>query len=246
MFLFVLVKEIPFLKKIKNLTKLQILLLSALQVAENASTVPEELDTRRANVNKAVIATSVTGLVGGILTIVGVALAPFTFGTSLGLTIAGAAIGVGSSGVQSGFRIREAIIQNEKTSGMRNEIQDIHGKICDSLEEYHSLFETDGTTENEIQTPGANRKGFMTVANVLRMTHAAASIAFPLAKVSASAATASTAVLGPLSIALDAAFMGEAIYDLVGRKNKTEASKITECSIALLHLLIAKFAGKID
>jgi apolipoprotein L len=60
-------------------------------------------EDRRQNIGK--IAYSSTGIIAGGLTITGIALAPFTFVASLGLTIAGAATGAASgiAGISHGI-----------------------------------------------------------------------------------------------------------------------------------------------
>ncbi|KAH3850816.1 hypothetical protein DPMN_093290 [Dreissena polymorpha] len=75
--------------------------------------MPSELKERRGRVNDAVIGLSISGIVGGMIGIVGLALIPVSFGASLRLTIAGVVIGASSGIAQGGFRIHEAVKQNQ-------------------------------------------------------------------------------------------------------------------------------------
>ncbi len=64
---------------------------------ETIRDLADNIDFHHRNTNIAQIPTSVVGLVGGALTVTGLALIPVTFGASLGLTIAGAVIGGGAA-----------------------------------------------------------------------------------------------------------------------------------------------------
>lgn len=235
--------KVIYLRQINNLKRIRKLLHSVQEVQDNVTDIPTELDERRGRVNKVVIGTSVSGIIGGILTVVGIALTPVTFGASLGLSIAGAAVGVGSGALQGGFRVHEAVKQNKSTKEINEKVKETHDDLCNCLKEFHELFETERMLGNESIFAGINIKGFLSVVNVLRVSHGAAGIAISALKVSATAATASAAVLGPLGLIVDTAFLTEAVYDIAKRKNKTEASRIIQCCIACYTLVVSKYAG---
>lgn len=69
-------------------------------------------EDKRENIGKIVYST--TGVAGGGLAIAGLILAPFTFGASLGLTVAGAAVGAASGGASISHGIaRHVIVKNK-------------------------------------------------------------------------------------------------------------------------------------
>ena len=64
---------------------------------EKIHDLADNMDFHHRNTNIAQVPASIVGLVGGGLTITGLALIPVTFGVSLGFTIAGAVVGTGAA-----------------------------------------------------------------------------------------------------------------------------------------------------
>ena len=64
---------------------------------EEIRSLADNIDFHHRNITIAKVPTAAAGIVGGVLTITGLALIPVTFGVSLGLTITGAVIGVGAT-----------------------------------------------------------------------------------------------------------------------------------------------------
>ncbi|XP_041092933.1 apolipoprotein L4-like [Polyodon spathula] len=72
---------------------------------------------------------SSAGVVGGVLTIVGIALAPVTFGTSLGLVIAGTATAVAGTVTSGGAQIVNHVSDGNANKRVMEILEIIHTKI---------------------------------------------------------------------------------------------------------------------
>lgn len=238
------VQQTSYLQKRKVCADLRNLFNQLWRTSQSAAELSDELDARRCTVNKAVIGTSVTGIKATVLGIVGVALFPVTFGASLGLSIAGGILGIGSGAVQGGFRIREAVKQNSSTKVLNENIQKVYTEMMEPMQKFHELFQPPCMCQHDSEKPGINVKGFMSVGNVYRTLHNVTGIALPAAKASASAVTTVSYVLFPISIALDVAFLADAAVSLK-RKKKTGATEILECSYALATCLTSMYAGEL-
>ncbi|XP_058863421.1 apolipoprotein L4-like isoform X2 [Acipenser ruthenus] len=93
------------------------------------SGIADELDKVDRDCNIAKTAGSTAGVVGGVLTIVGIGLAPVTAGVSLGLTIAGVATGVAGSVTGGGAQIGKHVIDGKANNRVMEIMQIIHSKI---------------------------------------------------------------------------------------------------------------------
>ncbi|WAR19181.1 hypothetical protein MAR_001019 [Mya arenaria] len=240
------VEDIVFIKMYKALLNLE----TNLNKMENAlvrfGAIPEEFRERRSQVNKAVISTSIGGVVGSVLGIVGMALTPVTFGTSLGLTITGGVIGGVSGFTQAGFRIHEAVKQNGSTSDMNNEWEAINTNLNESIEEVEELFNVNKRTNDfEYVVPGKNQRGFISLGNVARSLHGGVGIGIAAAKAAVSTATIVASILGPIGIILDIGFLAEASYNKYNG-NQSNAAEIIECLLLNESILLTCYRGNTE
>ncbi|XP_016340537.1 apolipoprotein L domain-containing protein 1-like [Sinocyclocheilus anshuiensis] len=100
-----------------------------------------QLDRMKMGASISTVAGSSVGIAGGVLSIVGLALAPVTAGVSLVLTLTGVGLGV-TSGVNSVVTgITEAVVNSQQGKNAQNIFQrymDDVGKILDCLEQASS------------------------------------------------------------------------------------------------------------
>ncbi|XP_052219092.1 uncharacterized protein LOC127836479 [Dreissena polymorpha] len=236
--------DIPFTHKYAVLSNFETE-LGKFNAAISVGTKPSEFQERRGRVNNAVIGTSISGLVGGVLGVVGLALIPVTFGVSLGLTIAGGAIGASSGIVQGGFRVHEAVKQNQSTAKIRETLEKVRGDFEQALTDFTGEFKIDAIGNSGPESPGLNIRGSLSIGAILRSVHSGVGIGFAAAKVGASAATAAAAVLAPVSLILDGGFMAEAIYGKA-TGNHTEVGRKLECLRVFQTIVNATYRGNAD
>ncbi len=86
-----------------------------LQCIRNISHFADEIEKHHRNVNVVQLPTAGLGIVSGVLCITGVALAPVTFGASLGITIAGVGVGVAAAATGAGATIVDLALTKTKT-----------------------------------------------------------------------------------------------------------------------------------
>lgn len=188
------------------------------------------MDERRKKINITVIGSSAGGIVSGGLVITGLALAPISFGTSLGLSIAGGAIGVGTGLASGTARTVEALKQNSKLKTINITSEEIHHleqNVALWFQKVETCFETniEKTRVLGAECPGMSLRGFLAVGAVFRASHSAVAIALAAAKLGGAAAALAASILGPFGIAFDIAFLAEAAHNKI-KGNKTNAGEL--------------------
>ena len=86
-----------------------------IQCIWDISNIADGIEKHHRNVNIVQLPTAGLGILSGVLCITGIALTPVTFGASLGLTIAGAAVGVGAAVTGAGATITDLVLTKKKT-----------------------------------------------------------------------------------------------------------------------------------
>ncbi|XP_045159446.2 uncharacterized protein LOC123524904 [Mercenaria mercenaria] len=232
----VFVKTCDFLEKYDALVVLDSAIyernISVSSFVDSCKTGGQELDERRKKITTTVIASSSVGIVSGGMVIAGLILAPFSFGASLGLSIAGGAIGVGTGVAAGTARAVEAVKQNTKLKDIKEEQAEIQKKenaVAAALEKMERCFQTTIKKGNtaEDEGPGISRRGFLAVGSALRASHSVAGIALAAVRLGTTAAAVSASVLGPLSLVFDVAFLAEAAHNKA-TGDKTNAGELLQ------------------
>lgn len=213
-----------------------------------------EIDGRRKKVNFAVITGSSAGILSGALVVTGILLAPVSFGASLGLSIAGGVIGVGSGLAAGVARTFEAVKQKITLKDLENIKQAMIQREQRFFLAYHTVAHLFRNDNNGIESSNEYRldvgsKGLLAIGGALRAAHGGVAIGFAAVRLGGAAAAAAAAVLGPISLVFDVAFLIDAAVNMRNR-NKTVAGIIlentTKVSCAKDRILNSLMRGNFD
>ena len=105
---------------------------------EDLKTIQEKVDKRHKYCNMATVGGCATSIVGGAMFLGGVVASPFTFGASLGLTVAGTALGIGGSMATASAKGVDFIVGKydlNKTNKMVDEFYEHYQKAQQAYEE---------------------------------------------------------------------------------------------------------------
>ena len=176
-----------------------------------------ELERIRQNVNIASIVGSSVGFIGASLALAGVITAPFTFGASLGLTIAGGVIG-GMGGITSvGSKFTEVAMNRkpiEQLQRRQQVLKERSDQLRLSLEQLKECVEglftdVDPPTLDDLHTIEAQA-----MPGLLRMIKAFTILPVMVIRSASRVAIICAAVIGPLSAALDVGIVAFSAYNL--------------------------------
>ena len=102
--------------------------------------IQEKIDLHHDNVNKATVAGSTAGILGGGLMIGGIIAAPFTFGASLGLTVTGAIIGAAGGMTTAGAKTYDYKQSSENNTEVRSLIGTVES-LCNKAQDHYRNIE---------------------------------------------------------------------------------------------------------
>ena len=232
-----------------KLTKLETVHLQldaiAAGLVEKCRKTITELGERRNAVNIAVISGATAGIVGGGLTVAGLILIPFTFGASLGLTIAGASLGAAGGVTGGAARVIEGVKQNESVNEIKSQQESIavqENMFVSLIREIDDMIMLNSgrSLRHGVKGPGINLKGFLAIGSALRSVHSGLAIAAAAFRVGATGAAVAASVLGPLSLALDIGFLAEAAHNL-HTGSRTGAGEILEQNAKAIEMKMTFF-----
>lgn len=215
-------------------------------------TIADDVDKFHKGATITNVVGSTAGIAGGILTIVGIALAPVTLGTSL--IISGVGIGVATAGGVTGVSasIADTVNTKKKCNIVSEKIKEINNMI-DTLKDLALNIEKLATQiVNEVRVPFGEEvpdfarlggRGLFVAVEVGRLAQlgriaGAAARGAELAAQGARAVRAVSGVFAALFIVIDAAFLVRGSVEL-HRGAKTEAAeeirKIADGLLGTLH-----------
>lgn len=111
---------------------------------EEANAFADIMDTHHRNVNVSHVTSSSVGIIGGVLTITGLALIPVTFGASLGLTIAGAIAGGAATISGTGASITDIALRQKCLNRAKQAIdkhKECNEKMREIIQQVNSYME---------------------------------------------------------------------------------------------------------
>jgi apolipoprotein L len=180
----------------------------------------DELEGRRRNVNISNIVGSSVGLVGSALAIAGVATAPFTFGVSLGLAVAGGVVGGLGGLTVVGTNVTEFVLNKDKLSMLERYQMNLSERsrcLDKSLSDLKKEMEKYATQDRADNSATALQTGTET----LRMLSFLPSI---VVRVITEAITAVDVIIPSLSILMDLGVLAFNLINLIkgSKTNVTE------------------------
>lgn len=192
----------------------------------NCELIVLEIEGRRKNVNIATIAGTGTGIVGAVLTGVGIFLAPATGGLSTLLSVGGAVMAVSGGTVATGAKITESVLNNSTIDKLKR-YQNCYKERFDSLKsvikeinnEMKELSELSKEIQANQNIESSDFADIQSIPGIVRAVKGLIMIPISLLKVSARGITILGAIIGPLSALIDAALL------VFSAKNMAEGNK---------------------
>ncbi|XP_061176771.1 uncharacterized protein LOC133185509 [Saccostrea echinata] len=200
-----------------------------------------EIEGRRKNVNIATISGSGAGIVGAVLTGVGIALAPVTGGISTLLAVGGGVLAVSGGTVAAGAKITETYLNSGTIDTLKryqNCYQERFERVQNVMEQLKKEVNKLAEVSTEIRTnqniEASDFAGVQSLPGILRTVKGLAMIPISLLKVSARGIIILGAVIGPLTALFDAGLLAFSAYNMA-KGNRTDLTENLRRISASLH-----------
>ncbi|XP_062619667.1 uncharacterized protein LOC134281200 [Saccostrea cucullata] len=190
-----------------------------------------EMELRRRNVNVATVSGSSAGIVGAVLTAVGIGIAPLTAGASLALSVTGGVLAVTGGTVAAGAKITETVL-NTKTIEILKRYQDEYQELFETVQinlrlltdEINRLGDIASEMKTNQEIESFDFAALQTLPGILRMVKGLTMIPLALLRISARGITILGVVIGPLSALIDVGLLAFSIRNMIQR-NKTDVTE---------------------
>ncbi|KAK3094674.1 hypothetical protein FSP39_004800 [Pinctada imbricata] len=200
-----------------------------------------ELEQVRHNVNIASIVGSSVGFIGASLALAGVIAAPFTFGTSLGLTIAGGVIG-GAGGLTSvGSKFTEVALNKKPMDQLTRREMVLAERAVELRTCLSNLEESIEKCQDDIKPPSFDELHAIeaqALPGLLRMIKAFTILPVMVLRSASRVAVICATILGPLSAVLDIGIGTFAVYNLVKGSKTSITENLRKVSVFLRSMRI--------
>nr|KAG5710625.1 hypothetical protein BaRGS_013271 [Batillaria attramentaria] len=175
----------------------------------------EDLNEHHRNVTIAKTTGTAASVAGGVAVAAGFLLAPFTFGASVAVGLAGAGVAAAGGLVTAGAEVTETIITNNNVKQVQEDLESLQSKtkeyeaLCEILEEDDDLFQ-------ELKKLGkAGKTGAKTAYRIIKAVRAAKAARAAGTSVAVAAGSAGAKLLSKSFVALNVILLPLNIYDLV-------------------------------
>jgi hypothetical protein len=202
-----------------------------LRLQKTCDDVIRELELRRRNINIATVAGSGAGILGAVLTAVGIGIAPLTAGASLVLSIGGGALAATGGTVAAGAKITETVM-NKKTVEILKRYQDVYQERFEDVQcnlrllakEISKLGDIARNMKTNQEIEAFEFASLQSLPGILRMAKGLTMIPLAVLRISARGVTILGVIIGPLSALIDAGFIAFSIRNMV-KGNKTDVTE---------------------
>lgn len=218
------------------------------EVLRKMRELTEDLDKIFKNVNIAKITGSSVSIVGSTFVLAGMLSVPFTFGTSLLLTIGGTFVSVLGALTNMGSDLSERLIANYKFNQAKvllDKDKRLMEKLISKVEKYYETFEKNNEQCSQFTTALKSSVGnaFRVVNFVNKITKPSTAAAAATTTRTTSAkqltlhASSSTATVKALGLGVAIISIALDIYSLIQTSNKLDEKSQSEYSKKLKHLI---------